>query len=62
MLYWLAENWGTLLIGTALLLIVGAAVRSMLKSRKKAKSSGGCSCGCAGCSLCGSCRPVQTKK
>lgn len=62
MLYWLAENGGTLLIGTALLLIVGAAVRSMFKNRKKARSSGGCSGGCAGCSLCGSCRPVESKK
>jgi len=62
MLQWLAENGGTLLIGAALLLIVGAVVRSMLKSRKKAKSSGGCAGGCAGCSMCGSCRPIERKK
>lgn len=57
MLHFLAENWGTLVVGLAVLGIVAAIVRGQIKSRKKGGSS--CGCGCAGCAMSGSCHPEQ---
>ncbi len=57
MLAWLSENWATVLICAVLIAIVAAIVVSMIRNRKKGKSS--CGCGCANCPMNGSC---HTKK
>ena len=59
MLSWITENLGTILITLVLLVIVGAIVATLLKNRKKGKSS--CGCGCAHCAMHGQCHP-QAKK
>ncbi|WP_369298051.1 FeoB-associated Cys-rich membrane protein [uncultured Neglectibacter sp.] len=63
MLSWLAANWGTLLVGAVLLLIVAAVLVSLRKQKRAGGCAGcsGCSGGCSGCSSCGG-RPVQSKK
>ena len=53
MLSWLTENLGSLIIGLVLLAIVAAIVAGRV--RKCKMSSGGCSCGCSGCPMSGSC-------
>lgn len=53
MLSWIVNNIGTILICVVLLLIVAAVVVSMLRNRKKGKSS--CGCNCAHCAMSGSC-------
>lgn len=60
MLSWLAANWGTLLVGTVLLLIV-AAVLVSLRKQKRAGGCAGCSGGCSGCASCGD-RSAQSRK
>lgn len=52
---WLADNWGTLLVSLLLLLAVGAILYRLIRNKKKGKSV--CGCGCAGCSMSGSCHP-----
>jgi len=44
---------GTVLCGFVVLLILGLIVRSLIKDKKKGKSS--CGCGCAHCAMAGSC-------
>lgn len=53
MLAWITENMGTLLVCAFLLLIVGAVIMSLLRDRKKGKSS--CGCSCAHCAMYGAC-------
>ena len=59
MFTWLSANLVNLVIVAALVLIVGFAIRSMIRDRKAGKSSCGCSCAscgaCAGCASCGKC-------
>ncbi len=62
MLHWLAANWGTLLAGSVVLLIVVAVLGSLMKNKRKGKSACGCSGGCAGCALCGSCHSGEPEK
>ncbi len=46
---WLAENKGTILVGTVLLVIVISIIRNMYRKKKQGKS-----CSCAdGCGSCG---------
>lgn len=47
---------GTFIVGAALVLCIGLALRSVIKSHK----SGGCAGGCAGCP--GACHMPDTKK
>lgn len=54
MLAWLSQNWGSLLVGAVLLLVVGAAAVSLWRKRKA--SPGGCGCGCAHCPMHESCK------
>ncbi len=61
MFAWIAENWGTLLVGAAVLAAVGAVVVSMVRRKKRGGSLGGCSCGCGSCSMCGGCQPAPKK-
>lgn len=51
---WLAENWGSLLVGCVLLAIVAAVVIRMVRDKKSGK--GGCGCNCAGCPSAGMCQ------
>lgn len=55
MLMWLTENLATILICTALAIVVALIITSMVKGKKKGKSSCGCGCGCTGCPMSGSC-------
>ena len=46
---WLSENWGNLLVGTALLAVIIAIVVNLIRRKRN-----GCSCGCdCGCGCCG---------
>lgn len=53
MLAWLAANIWTIVICAVLLAVVGLAIRSLVKDKKKGKSS--CGCNCAHCAMAGSC-------
>lgn len=57
MFRWIAENWTTILISLLLLALVVWIVVSLLKNRKKGKSS--CGCNCAHCAMAGSCHNHQ---
>lgn len=46
---------GTVIVGTILVLVVGAVIRKMIKD----KASGKCHCGCDSCSS--SCHPSKKK-
>ena len=53
MLAWLTENIATIIICAVLIAVVSAIIVSMIKNKKKGKSS--CGCGCADCPMSGSC-------
>lgn len=53
MLAWLTENLGTIVVALRLLAVVTAIIVSMIRDKKKGKSS--CGCDCAHCGCCGSC-------
>lgn len=53
MIQWLSANIGTILICLVLLVIVGLIVRSLIRQKKRGKSS--CGCGCAHCAMQGAC-------
>lgn len=53
MLAWITENMGTILVCAFLVLIVGAVIMSLLRDRKKGKSS--CGYSCAHCAMNGAC-------
>ena len=53
MLAFLAQSWGTLLIGALVLLVVVLVIRKLLHDRKQGKSS--CGCNCAHCPNAGMC-------
>ena len=52
MLQWFADNWGTLVVGLAVLALAAAAVLTLRKDKKQGKHSCGGNCGCcpAACS------------
>lgn len=54
MLAWIAENLATILICLGLLLTVALILLHLIKGRKKGKPS--CGCGCAHCTMAGTCR------
>lgn len=47
----------TIIISGFLMVVVAAAIISMVRDKKKGKSS--CGCGCAGCSMNGACHPAK---
>ena len=53
MLNWLKVNIGTIIVCAILILIVAGVIISMIRDKKKGKSS--CGCGCSGCPMSGSC-------
>ncbi len=50
---WISTYYGTVLICLALVLIVGGIIFSLIRNRKRGKSS--CGCNCAHCAMAGSC-------
>lgn len=56
MLTWFMENMATIIISTVLLLAVAAVIVSMVRGKKKGKSS----CGCSSCPV-GSCCPAGSR-
>lgn len=57
MLAWIMDNLATIIVCAVLIAIVAATVISMVRNKKKGKSS--CSGGCAHCSMNGACHPKQ---
>ncbi len=57
MLTWLMENMATIIISAVLVLVVAAIIVSMVRGKRKGKSS--CGCGCAGCAMNGACHPAK---
>lgn len=53
MLSWFSENIATIIICAVLFAVVAGIIVSMVKNKKKGKSS--CVCGCADCPMSGSC-------
>lgn len=53
MLQWISTNIGTILISLLLLAAVALIIRSMMRDKKRGKSS--CGGNCAGCAACGAC-------
>ena len=52
----LLDNWGTILIGAALLGIIAAIVMKLIKDKQKGKNPG-CGCGCGECHHLKNCHP-----
>lgn len=52
MLTWIMGNLATIIVSAVLILVVVAVIASMVRSKRRGKSS--CGCGCASCSA-GSC-------
>lgn len=50
---WIAEYYPTVLICLGLVAIVALIIRSIVKDKKKGKST--CGCNCAHCAMAGSC-------
>lgn len=57
MFAWLAKNAVTVIICAVLIAVVAAIIYSMIRNKKKGKSS--CGCGCAECPMSGSCHPKK---
>ena len=50
-MFWLSENWASLVVGFVLLAVISAVLAKMIRDRKNHKS--GCGCGCARSACCG---------
>lgn len=57
MFTWIMENMATIIISAVLLFVVAAVIASMVRGKRKGKSS--CGCGCAGCAMNGACHPAK---
>lgn len=53
MLIWIKANLATVIISAVLLVIVAAIIVSIVKDKRRGKSS--CGCKCASCPMSGSC-------
>jgi len=56
---WLSQNIGTILICAVLIAFFALLIWSLVRDRKKGKSS--CCGGCAGCAMAGHCHPNAVK-
>ena len=56
---WLTQNIGTILIIAALAAFFALLIWSLIRDKKKGKSS--CCGGCAGCAMAGHCHPHTVK-
>ncbi len=54
---WIATNLGTILISLFLVLIVSGIITSLVKNKKKGKSS--CGCSCEHCKMCCACKKLK---
>ncbi len=59
MLNWLKENWTTLAVVLALVLITALIIVKMIRDRRTGRSS--CGCGCSTCPMSGSCQRKKTE-
>ncbi len=59
MLEWLIANIGTILVCLVLAFLVFGIVRSLIKDKKKGKSS--CGNNCAHCAMAGKCHQIHTE-
>ena len=57
---WLSQNIGTILIIAALIAFFALLIWSLIRDKKKGKSS--CCGGCAGCALAGQCHAAANPK
>lgn len=57
MFTWISENIATIITCMILIAVVAAIIVSMVRGKKKGKSS--CGCGCADCPMSGSCHSKQ---
>ena len=53
MLTWISENIANIIICAVLIAVVAAIIVSMIRNKKKGKSS--CGCGCADCPMGSTC-------
>ena len=53
MFAWLAENYITVTAAAAVAAIIAGAVVSLVRNKRKGRSS--CGCGCANCPMSGAC-------
>ncbi len=53
MLRWVTENLSTIIICTILLAVIAFIVASLIRNKRKGKSS--CGCGCKECAMSGNC-------
>lgn len=53
MLLWLRDNISTIIIGVMIFAALAIACGSMIRNKRKGKSS--CGCGCSDCALSGAC-------
>ena len=53
MLTWIVENLATVIICIVLVAVVAAIIVSLIRNKKRGKSS--CGCNCAHCAMAGSC-------
>lgn len=63
MLTWIMGNMATIIISVILMIVVAAIIASMVRNKRKGKSS--CGCGCAGCAMNGTChqgKPENMRK
>lgn len=51
---WFLNNLGNIAVCIVLTVVVGMIIRTLIRNKKKGKSS--CGCGCATCAMSGSCR------
>ena len=57
MLTWFMDNMATIIVSAVLVIVVTAAIASIVRGKRKGKSS--CGCGCAGCAMNGACHPAK---
>ncbi len=59
MFTWIANNIWTILICAVLAVIVALVIVSLVKDKKKGKST--CGCNCAHCAMAGTCHSAKKK-
>ena len=59
MLEFIKDNVGTIVISLILIGIFALIIKSMIREKKKGKSS--CGCNCAHCAMTGACHTSKTK-
>ncbi len=59
MLIWFAKYLPTVLICAALVVVVGLIIFSLVRDKRRGKSS--CGCNCAHCAMAGSCHGQKKK-